>query len=452
MNFKRIGHILDLLILNLAFISSYFFRFGILIPVSERKQFFLILLLNVLWVSIVFISKPYERDRRGFNISKLIFKLFIALLIHLAVISIFWIFTKDFSFSRLRLVYFYSTFFILASFVRVFGVFFLRKLRQKGYFHRNYITIGQGKYSRSIETYYKNHPELGISLFKCFSDLDFINETLKDEINDNKIERVYIVLPHLDTKYLNQIILKAEEYGLELKVLMDYDSFLQKEISLDYHDYLPIFNISSTPPKDLGVAITKRTFDLVFSVLVLVFGFPVFVLLALITGLTSKGPIFYKSERLGFGGAKFNIYKFRSMYVNADEIAQTQLGGDLHSRGDQDPRITPWGRFIRKTRIDELPQFYNVLLGQMAVVGPRPLPKYDVDMILEKSEDKYHRILMMKPGLTSLGQLRVGYASTEEENIKRMNVDLLYHRKFSLTRELWLIAQTAKLMLNAKGK
>jgi putative colanic acid biosynthesis UDP-glucose lipid carrier transferase len=196
----------------------------------------------------------------------------------------------------------------------------------------------------------------------------------------------------------------------------------------------------------------KRSFDITFSGIALIIGSPLLIILALITKLTSKGPIFYKSERIGLWGEKFHMFKFRSMHVNADEIADKLLNGDKHSIGEHDPRITNWGRFMRKTRLDELPQFFNVIKGDMSIVGPRPLPQYDVDMLMDNSPDNFQKILSIKPGITSMGQIKFGYASNTEENVERMNFDLLYLNKYSLRTDLWLIFQTAKIMIQGKGK
>jgi putative colanic acid biosynthesis UDP-glucose lipid carrier transferase len=196
----------------------------------------------------------------------------------------------------------------------------------------------------------------------------------------------------------------------------------------------------------------KRIFDLTFSTTLMIIGSPVFLLTMLITKLSSSGPIFYKSERIGMWGEKFKMYKFRSMYTNADDIAMRLLGGDMHSIGNDDPRITTWGKIMRKTRLDELPQFINVLKGEMSVVGPRPLPQYDVDMLIDASPLNTKKLLSVKPGVTSLGQVQFGYASTQQENVQRMTYDLLYLKKYSLRTDVWLIYLTARVMLQGKGK
>jgi len=452
LSFKSINYLVDILIFNLAFIVSYYLTFGLEKQIYSQRQFYLYILVSLFWLIGVLIVKPYSQDKTGFNISNLIWNLILVLFIHLSLICLYYVSTKDFSFSRLRLGYFYLLTFILSGLLRVVGVYLIRKLRKKGYFLRNYIIIGLGSKVQSIENFYLNHPEIGMNLKGKYKVDALFKESIMRTIIKSNIQIAYLMMSYISSANLEKAIQKLQSNEIKVKVLMDFTSFLEREVSIDYHDYLPVFNISSSLTLKLEEAFIKRFFDLFFSCIIMILGFPIFLLLIVLTKISSKGSVFYKSERIGYQGKKFNIYKFRSMVINADEIVHKLLGGDFHSQGSKDPRITNWGKFIRKTRLDELPQFWNVLKGEMSLVGPRPLPKYDVDMILEASEDKYHRLLMMKPGLTSLGQLRVGYATTERENVQRMNMDLLYHRKYSFWNDLWLVIQTTKLMVDGKGR
>src|SRR5690554_405553 len=158
---------------------------------------------------------------------------------------------------------------------------------------------------------------------------------------------------------------------------------------------------------DLSTRIIKRAFDICFSLAVIVLGLPLFLLLILITKVTSKGPVFYKQQRIGINEKPFYIYKFRSMRVDAEK------SGPQLSK-DNDPRITKWGQIMRKTRLDELPQFWNVLRGDMSVVGPRPEREHFIKQIVEKAPG-YKLLLRIKPGITSIGQVSFGYA----ENVAR---------------------------------
>lgn len=188
----------------------------------------------------------------------------------------------------------------------------------------------------------------------------------------------------------------------------------------------------------------KRAFDLVVSTIALITGLPFFTLLIIVTKITSRGDVFYKQQRIGRNGVPFYIYKFRSMYINA-ENSGPQLAKD------NDPRITAWGKIMRKTRLDELPQFFNVFIGQMSVVGPRPERHFFIEKIIEKAPE-YKKLLSIKPGITSIGQVRYGYAENIDQMIDRMQLDLLYLDKHNLTVDMSIIIKTVKVMAEAKGK
>jgi len=188
----------------------------------------------------------------------------------------------------------------------------------------------------------------------------------------------------------------------------------------------------------------KRVFDVVFSTLVIVAGLPVYALLALITRLTSPGPIFYKQERIGKDQKPFYIYKFRSMRVDAE-----QAGPQLAS--DDDPRITQWGKFMRKTHLDELPQFWNVLKGDMAIVGPRPERRHFINEIKGRKPE-YMQLFRLKPGITSIGQVYYGYAENVNQMCERVDYDLNYLDTMSLKTDVGIILQTVRVMAQGKGK
>jgi lipopolysaccharide/colanic/teichoic acid biosynthesis glycosyltransferase len=159
---------------------------------------------------------------------------------------------------------------------------------------------------------------------------------------------------------------------------------------------------------------------------------------------SSKGPVFYLQERIGKNGKPFKIIKFRSMYVNAEKN-----GPALSSKNDN--RITPFGRFMRKTRLDEIPQFLNVLIGHMSLVGPRPERKFFIDKIVEKAP-YYLNLLKVKPGITSLGQVKYGYAENVEQMIERMKYDLVYLQNMSIYLDFKILILTVKTVLSASGK
>jgi lipopolysaccharide/colanic/teichoic acid biosynthesis glycosyltransferase len=216
--------------------------------------------------------------------------------------------------------------------------------------------------------------------------------------------------------------------------------------TIEYHDMYPIIQINTKPFSSLNEQTVKRAFDLIFSIIVMILGAPVFFLVWAAIKITSPGPVFFKQQRSGRWGELFYIYKFRSMRVDADKM------GLQHSKGDDDPRITPIGRILRKSRLDELPQFINVLKGEMSVVGPRPLYKYDVDMLMEAAPHDFQRLLTVKPGITSIGQINVGYADTVAKNVERLKYDLQYLKSYSVFDDIQLIFRTVQVMVLGRGQ
>lgn len=191
-------------------------------------------------------------------------------------------------------------------------------------------------------------------------------------------------------------------------------------------------------------AFLKRGIDLVASAVALVLLLPVFALLAVLVKRNSPGPIFFRQERIGKNGKPFRIIKFRSMYVNAE-----QAGPALSQ--DHDPRITPVGRILRKTRLDELPQFWNVLVGDMSLVGPRPERQFWIDQIVARAPE-FLQLLRVKPGITSLGQVRFGYASNVDEMVQRLRYDLLYLTHMSLSWDFRILFYTVQIVFQGRGK
>jgi exopolysaccharide biosynthesis polyprenyl glycosylphosphotransferase len=188
----------------------------------------------------------------------------------------------------------------------------------------------------------------------------------------------------------------------------------------------------------------KRLMDIIVSLFVLVFFFPLFLLTALAVKLTSHGPIFYVQERIGLHGLPFNIFKFRSMYLDAEKD-----GPKLSSKEDE--RVTPFGRFMRRIRLDEIPQFFNVLIGDMSLVGPRPERQYYIDQILRVAPH-YKHLHKVKPGITSWGQVKYGYAENVQQMVSRLKYDIIYIENMSLALDLKILFYTIMIVLQSRGK
>lgn len=188
----------------------------------------------------------------------------------------------------------------------------------------------------------------------------------------------------------------------------------------------------------------KRVFDIVLSLFAILLALPIFLIVAIAIRVDSRGPVFYRQERIGYKGKPFMIFKFRSMKVDAE------LEGPKLST-ENDDRRTKVGIFLRKTRLDELPQFFNVLKGDMSIVGPRPERQYFIDQILAVAP-YYSRLHRIKPGITSWGQVKFGYAENVDEMVQRMKYDILYLENMSLGLDVKIMIYTALIMVQGRGK
>ena len=205
----------------------------------------------------------------------------------------------------------------------------------------------------------------------------------------------------------------------------------------------PLVDISSSNMGACGTNL-KRLIDVIASALLTVLLLPVYLIVAILIKCDSRGPVFYTQERMGYHNKPFKIIKFRTMVCNAEENGQPQLSSD------NDPRITRVGRVLRKYRIDELPQFWNVLRGDMSIVGPRPERQYFIEQIL-KRVPAYALLRQVRPGITSLGMVKFGYAKNVDEMVERLNYDILYLENMSLLNDFKILVYTIKVVLTGRG-
>ena len=425
------------------------------LPVSELHYTIFWLVYNLLGIILVFITRPYQHSRPNFNLNTLLSSFFKILALHLALVVTFWVFVKGYYYSRGHLVLSSAMLAFLGIAWRIAATYFIKRYRLSGFNKRNYIIVGYGELSDTIKNYYEMNPDMGY-IFKGYFDNHARNPSVKswhdnldlleEYIMDERIDHIYCCQPYLSNRDLQAIIQLGEKHKIKIMLQIDFRGFLTNDATLEYRDYIPVINITTKAFSNVRNEVLKRIFDLTFSLLVVILGSPLFVIIAVLVKLTSRGPVFFIQERSGRWGEPFRIIKFRSMVPDSDRIAQ------MHSTGAGDKRITKFGMFLRKTRLDELPQFFNVIAGDMSIVGPRPLARYDVEMLMKQSPTKFKRALTVKPGITSIGQVKVGYADNAEESVKRLNYDLIYVDNPSLKTDLWLIARTVVLVFQRKGK
>lgn len=252
-----------------------------------------------------------------------------------------------------------------------------------------------------------------------------------------------IVVPTVQTeKSVLGTINRLYVYGLPIKVTPERFNTLSRSRIKDFSGD-PLVDVANVNA-DGGYKNIKRVLDVVCSIIAMLLLLPVYVTVAALIKLDSKGPVFFFQERLGLHNKPFRIVKFRTMVKNAEKTGIPQLSSD------NDPRITKLGRILRKYRIDELPQFWNVLKGEMSMVGPRPERMFYAKQILER-EPSYSLVHKVRPGITSLGQVKFGYAQNVDEMIERLRYDLLYLDNMSIINDLKIIAYTIRIVFKGRG-
>ena len=253
-----------------------------------------------------------------------------------------------------------------------------------------------------------------------------------------------IVVPSRDDLHQNMnAINKLFALGLPIMISPERFNMMQSQVRISDIYGEPLVNISRSSMSDSGKNI-KRAIDIVVSILALIVLTPVYAIVACIIKLTSPGPVFYLQERIGRHNKPFNIIKFRSMVKDAESGGKPQLSSD------DDPRITPFGHFMRKYRIDELPQFWNVLKGDMSIVGPRPERKYYIDQIIQRVP-AYALLHQVRPGITSMGMVKYGYAKNVDEMVERVKYDLMYLDNMSLLNDLKILIYTIRIVFTGRG-
>jgi len=266
---------------------------------------------------------------------------------------------------------------------------------------------------------------------------------LEEIIDQHKIEEVIVAVDSSEHHLLENIVTRLCYRPVVVKVLPDYYDIISGSVKTSNVYDAVLIHIHPDLMPDWQ-RVWKRVLDIFFSSLALILLSPLLLFTAIMVLFSSKGSIIYRQERVGRFGRPFYIFKFRSMYMGSEST-----GPALSSKAD--PRITTWGRFMRKWRIDELPQFVNIIKGEMSLVGPRPERKHYID-IISQSHAHYKYLHKVKPGLTSWGMVQFGYAENVDEMIERMKYDLLYIENCSLALDVKIILYTFMVIFQGRGK
>ena len=439
---------------NIYFSEDY----GRLAPFD--RYLWLIYIIVPLWSFLFYYFGLYESQRtKSFKseIWKIAKISFWGTLLLMAVVFAF----KADLISRLFIIFFGGISFLFLFVERLILRKALRYLRKKGYNYRNIVIVGTGRRARDLAEVIYQNKHWGLRLIGFISDQ---SETKRESIGKSPILGTVADLPQMLQSHvidelifaisrkrledLEEIFLLCEEQGIRTRVAVNFFPHMIAKVHLDELHGIPLLTFTTTPYSE-GLLMAKRLFDVVVAALLLVVLLPGLAVIAFMIKMTSEGPIFFRQRRVGLNGRQFILYKFRSMLKNAEEMREgvehlNEMGGPVFKIAD-DPRATPVGRFLRRNSLDEFPQLYNVLLGDMSIVGPRPpLPEE-----VEKYERWQRRRLSMKPGLTCLWQIN---GRNKINDFKKwMELDLHYIDNWSLKLDMKIFLKTIFAVLLGRG-
>ena len=438
---KAIYYAGDLIALNLAITIASVIKFNNGIQYHTTQYPILFVLFNISWLVIVYFSNAYDLPRTD-KITHRIWKILGTIFVHALVISAFWVIAKAYYYSREFLALTYLFFTIIILFWRVSLIFLLRIYRKIKSSGRNIIIYGYGEVGKELEKFFTKRAEFGYR-FKGYFDDDQNKpnvrgnlDTLRSIIQNERIEEIYCSLPDIGKTKVRELIDFGDDHLIKIKLLYDFREFSSKGLELLRYDQIPILNVTAAPLDEMKNRLIKRSFDIFFSSLVIVLFLSwLLPLISFLIKIDSRGPVFFKQKRTGKNNKTFWCLKFRTMSVNSD--------ADRQQATRNDNRITRSGSFLRKTSLDEFPQFINVFLGDMSVVGPRPhmishTEKYS------KLVEKFMARHFVKPGITGLAQAK-GYRG-ETDNLSlmknRVKFDRFYIENWSLLLDLRIIFLT----------
>ena len=423
----------DLIVISA--LSSYFLRelnLNMIYYLSYQALGWLIIALSVMFYNVYRFTTPVE----------IITKLVKQFIIFLLVVITFFPFAKKALFSGKAIAILMVVSFILIVAFKYFLFFYLKKYRistKNNY--RNAVIIGYTTEAIRLKEVFDHRQDYGYRFQGFFSDkkqnpeIKGKIEDLKKFVLENKTDEIYCSLNEISNEKLKDLVEFSDENRKSIKFIPDTKEIFSKNLKIDYYELFPVLSLQKTQLHDPFIKGIKRVFDILFSLFIIVFLLSwIIPIVALFIKLESKGPVFFRQGRPGLDENEFFCYKFRSMRVNVTTEKEA-------SRND--PRVTKMGRFMRKTSIDELPQFFNVLLGDMSVVGPRP-HLWSQNKSYANKIKKYMVRHYVKPGITGLAQVKGfrGEIETDEDMINRIKFDVFYIENWSLIMDFKIIIQT----------
>ena len=436
---RPFSYLIDLVIINVAAFYIFFFH---------DNQLVYSVFISFAWFAIAIYLGFYEvyRYTKVISILNCALKQFVLFSLFCLALELFY---SDFYFQK-RVVFFVFVAIAIILFFKLSIYYFLRKFRVLyGGNSRSVVLLGNTKNINPLKNFFTENPDYGYILVKIFTlennKKERIEKCLSYMISSNTNE-IYCSMADLSDSQISAIIDFADNNLKTLKFIPDAKQIFSRTTKFEYYDYIPVISLRTIIQDETLNKTIKRVFDVFFSLFIIVVLMSWLTpILAIIIKLESKGPLFFIQKRNGLNYKEFNCYKFRSMQLN------DKADVDLVSKNDI--RITKVGKFIRKTSIDELPQFFNVLLGDMSIVGPRP-HMVSVANLYALQVDKFMVRHFVKPGITGLAQIKGfrGEVETDEDIINRVKFDIFYMENWSILLDVEIILKTIYNVIKGDDK
>jgi putative colanic acid biosynthesis UDP-glucose lipid carrier transferase len=451
----------DIFILNTAYIFGHVISWNYT-HLFEPKYLQLWIYLNIIYLFAAQLSGTFDmyRNTRFFTLLSALLRLFfLEIVLSFSYIVIFKDFNQTFKLSREVLLITYLISFLLTLMWRFGFIKIVRIYRARGFNNRKVLIVGAGDSAQEFKEMLDHKIEYGYQFLGFFDDdakkhnaviqkqiLGTINEA-KSYALEHQIDELFCALPYHEEERIKDLIQFGDENLIRVKIVPDLSRFLThhlNKVEIDYYGQIPVMTLRSEPLENIVNRFIKRIFDIGFSILIFIFVLWWFIpLIALIIKLTSKGSVFFIQERSGIKNKSFAVIKFRTMYINNNAHDQQA------TRNDE--RITPIGKILRRTNLDEMPQFINVLLGQMSVIGPRPhMLKHTEEY--SKIIDKFMVRHLVKPGITGWAQVN-GYRGETKDVTDmegRVRADVWYIENWSFGLDVKIIIMTIINMIRGE--
>lgn len=451
----------DLIFINLAYAVYYYVRVesGLFSFLIKPDIFPAIIAFYLYWLIIFTFFGMYRTwfaSSRFDEISTLFKATFIGIFIVFSII-----FISDFlegveSPNRILIFIYWFFIFVFTALGRLFIRSFQRNLLVKGIGRRGAVIVGYNEKAFEVHNQIIDHPALGldvagyvavnqVNIGKNYKNIKVEGtlDQLLNVINNKGASEVIIALEKEDHDLLVDVISKIESKGIGLKIVPDLYEILSGQARTSQLYGIPLIDIMPELMPEWEKKL-KRISDIAISLFILIITLPLNIVVSILIKIDSRGPVFFKQDRIGMNNKVFKIYKFRSMFEDAEKNT-----GPVWSKKD-DPRVTNIGKIIRQLRIDEIPQFYNVLKGEMSLVGPRPERPFFVEMLSEQLP-YYKRRLKVRPGITGWAQVKHKYDESIEDVKVKLRYDLFYIENMSLRMDLKILARTILVVFLGKG-